>query len=158
MLTTWETGPPQEPPHEGQHLWKPYKAQPGVLPGNASLSPQRQAAEPHWIEHFLALLFPQYFCIRWSHSCPHLWQHYPALSHSMHLREGAQTNLNMKALIFTQCDTDPAQRTLLLRYAGRTLISLICSPSSLFWPRGQKWHDFLVVSKATLVGFHWTRK
>lgn len=91
----------------------------------------RQAVESHWIKHFLALLFPQCFCIRWSHPCPHLWQSYPALSYSIRRREDAQTPRNVKALMFTQCDTDPAQRTRLLRYAGRTLISLICSPSSL---------------------------
>lgn len=64
--------------------------------------------------------------------CPHLWLCYPAVSYSMCPKEGTQIPLNTKALILTQCDTDPPQRTLLLRHAGRTLISLIhslCSPS-----------------------------
>lgn len=128
--------PPQKTHGERQVFWKSSEAQPGepineaALPGNASSRLQRQAAEPHWIKHFLALLCPQCFSIRWSHPCPHLWQCYSALSYSMCPREGAQTLLSVKALIFTQCDTDPAQRTLLLRHAGRALISLIHSPSS----------------------------
>ena len=53
-----------------------------------------------------------------------------ALFYSMWPREGAQTLPNVKALTVTQCDTDPAQRTPLLRQAGRALISLTRSPSS----------------------------
>lgn len=64
---------------------------------------------------------------------------------------------NVKALRFTQCDTDPAQRTLLLRHAGLTLISLTHSPSSPFLTQGTettKGNDFVVALKATVVGFY----
>lgn len=61
-----------------------------------------------------------------------------SIFYSMWPREGAQTLPNVKALTVTQCDTDPAQRTPLLRHAGRALISLSHSPSSPSLTQGTK--------------------
>lgn len=55
-----------------------------------------------------------------------MWSGNPDISCNMCPKERSSDPIECE-----QCDTDPAERTLLLRYAGPTLISLTRSPFSI---------------------------